>query len=888
MTHKGIGDWGHLFVIVSFVASLVAGIGYSFTTLAIEKAKPEKDIQSWKNFSRILFAVHGLAVFGIIFCLYDLISHHYYEYHYAWSHSSNDLPWYFMISCFWEGQEGSFLLWIFWQVLLGGLLIKTNRSWEAPVLTVFCLVQAFLTSMILGTVIPGIDLKIGSSPFILLKDFMGDIPVFKSKPDFVPENGTGLNLLLQNYWMVIHPPTLFLGFALTLVPFSFCIAGLWRGKYREWINPALPWALLGALILGAGIIMGGYWAYETLNFGGYWNWDPVENAVYVPWLILVAAIHSMISYRNSNSALKTAIILSITAFLLILYSTYLTRSGVLGNASVHSFTDLGLKNQLFLYMTVFALISLVLVIKAWKHIPAGEKNISPYSKEFWIFIGITVLCLAAFQVIIPTSIPFFNSILNDLGIKSNLAPPAKQEIFYSDWQIWFAMLIAGISAMAQFFWWKKMDPAKLRDSLYIPVVLTLVLSVVIMLATDNSWLNAVLLKSPEYSFRKGKYILLWTFALFSIISNGRIFLKLLKSRVKLAGGAVAHIGVALMLIGILFSAGYSRVISLNNSGYVYSGTAGEEFNTENILLWRSEPTQMGDFLLTYKGSRYKVGGVPGFVETSKVAPLGNDVKGIAVAEIARNGKTYFIKGDTVEVNPENSYYEISYHNIKTGKEEFTLFPRIQENANMGKVVSPDIKRFAGADFYTHITSFVEEKDKKWSQEKQFEAKIGDTVILNDFIAVLKGIERENLIPGLVLGPDDAAIKAHFELFGKDSVYLLNPTYVVRIVNEPGSDQEIYMGQIPDMEPDLGLKLSFLSIHPQTESFTFSESTSQKDFIILKVVEKPLINILWVGTFVVLIGIGMAASRRYSEFRKQNDRERSTEVSERRPVVLENV
>ncbi|MEI9919592.1 MAG: cytochrome c biogenesis protein CcsA [Bacteroidota bacterium] len=86
--------------------------------------------------------------------------------------------------------------------------------------------------------------------------------------------------------MVIHPPTLFLGFALTLFPFAFCLAGLWDKKYSEWIKPALPWTVLAGAVLGLGILMGGIWAYETLNFGGYWNWDPVENAVYVPWLVL--------------------------------------------------------------------------------------------------------------------------------------------------------------------------------------------------------------------------------------------------------------------------------------------------------------------------------------------------------------------------------------------------------------------------------------------------------------------------------------------------------------------------------------------------------------------------------------------------------------------------
>src|SRR6187399_138267 len=333
MIHYFIGNLGHLFVITSFVTALVTAFSYFKSTAAVEIEKKN----FWLTNGKTGFYLHTIAVLGICVTLFVIIANHYFEYHYAYSYSDLKLPSYYLVSTFWNGQEGSFILWMFWHAVLGMVLIFTNKFWEAPVMTVFALVQAFLASMILGVVIPGLEVKIGSSPFILLRDAMQNAPIFKAQPDFVPKDGNGLNPLLQNYWMVIHPPTLFLGFALTLVPFSFCMAGLWLKKYTEWIKPALPWALLNGGVLGLGILMGGYWAYETLNFGGYWNWDPVENAVYVPWLILVAAIHTMITYKNSELALKASVILVIGVFVLILYSTFLTRSGVLGEASVHSF-----------------------------------------------------------------------------------------------------------------------------------------------------------------------------------------------------------------------------------------------------------------------------------------------------------------------------------------------------------------------------------------------------------------------------------------------------------------------------------------------------------------------------------------------------------------------
>ena len=189
MINTFIGNLGHFSVILAFVAAIVSALGYFMASFRQPLGQTD---QSWRNLGRGAFFVHVIAVLGIIISLFDIIYNHRYEYHYAWSHSSNHLPTHYMISCFWEGQEGSFLLWIFWHTILGLILIKFNRKWEAPAMAVFAFVQLFLTSMILGVVIG--DLKIGSSPFILLRDFMVDAPVFKLNPNFIPKDGTGLNV----------------------------------------------------------------------------------------------------------------------------------------------------------------------------------------------------------------------------------------------------------------------------------------------------------------------------------------------------------------------------------------------------------------------------------------------------------------------------------------------------------------------------------------------------------------------------------------------------------------------------------------------------------------------------------------------------------------------
>jgi len=154
-----------------------------------------------------------------------------FEYEYVWHHSNAAMRRRYILSCFWEGQEGSFLLWSFWHVVLAAIIRFTSKKWEAPVMTIIMAVQVFLGSMLLGVFI--FDYKLGSNPFtILLRHHpeFGNIPIFNN-PDYLKKlDGRGLNPLLQNYWMTIHPPTLFLGFALTLVPFAYAIAGMWKKK----------------------------------------------------------------------------------------------------------------------------------------------------------------------------------------------------------------------------------------------------------------------------------------------------------------------------------------------------------------------------------------------------------------------------------------------------------------------------------------------------------------------------------------------------------------------------------------------------------------------------------------------------------------------------------
>ena len=377
------------------------------------------------------------------------------------------MPKRYTLACFWEGQEGSFLLWTFWQVVIGNVLIRTSKQWEAPVMSTLSLVQAFLASMLLGFYIWGE--KIGSNPFILLRQTpeFSNIPLFQM-PDYVTRlDGRGLNPLLQNYWMTIHPPTLFLGFASTIVPFVYAIAGLWKKKYGEWQAAVLPWAFFGIMILGTGILMGGAWAYESLSFGGFWAWDPVENASLIPWLTFVGTGHILIIYKARKQGALSTFIFPIITFILVLYSTFLTRSGILGNTSVHAFTDLGLSGQLLVYLLFFILISIILIVVNYSKLPKAAQEEELWSREFWMFLGALVLVMSCMQIIVTTSIPVSNKLF---GL--NQAPPVDRIGFYNRWQIPFAIIVTLLVAIGLFFKFKTTNMKEFIKNLTLPLILS--------------------------------------------------------------------------------------------------------------------------------------------------------------------------------------------------------------------------------------------------------------------------------------------------------------------------------------------------------------------------------------------------------------------------------
>jgi cytochrome c-type biogenesis protein CcmF len=615
-------------------------------------------------------------------------------------------------------------------------------------------------------------------------------------------------------------------------------------KYAEWIRPALPWAIFSAMILGMGIIMGAYWAYVTLNFGGYWNWDPVENAVYVPWLILVASIHTMITFKKSATALKTSIVLVILSFILVLYATFLVRSGVLGDASVHSFTDLGLSGQLLIYLLFFMGVAIFLAVRAWKHLPTSEREASVYSREFWIFLGAMTLGLMSFQVILPTSIPAWNALVESFGGISNMAPPADQVGFYTKFQLWFAVVLALLTSVGQFFWWQKIDRKTLTESLVAPYVISIILStLVIVLAKVYDW----------------KYIIIVLTGMFTIVANAFILIKLLKkSTFKLAGGSLAHIGLGMILIGIMFSSGYSEVISMNMSGLTYSNSWEDEMNKEHVLLWINKPTQMKDYTVIYRGRQKKAVGIPEYVPAKILAATGEVNEAIALEDY----KAYFKKGDTVQlVLEENDYFKIDY--LQNEALQFSLSPMSQFNEGMGGLISsPDSKIYLNKDLYTYVAAMNDFADPEWKEDETYEVSKGEQFHVADFVAYFDGAEVLKELDGYTLKEGDVAVKAKIRVLDYDVEKLLEPTFIIR-------DNQV--GKLPVIDSELGIKISLENILPEQNKFVFKVNQYQKDYVVMKAIVKPYINVLWIGTIVMLIGFTVAIYRRFDEFVKMRDK-----------------
>lgn len=800
------GQLGHFFIVLSLVASLLATVTYFLAA----QSKNETDSIAWKKLARYAFIVEVISVFSIFGVLFYIIHNHLFEYHYAWKHSSRSLEFKYLLACFWEGQEGSFLLWSACHSILGLILIKRSGKWEAPVMTIVSFAQFALATMVAGIYIFG--WKMGSNPFILLRDsgvfdnapglhinFDVNQPL---RPDYMQsvKDGNDLNPLLQNYWMVIHPPVLFMGFASTIVPFAFAVAGLWKKQFGEWTKPALPWALFSAAVLGVGIMMGGMWAYESLTFGGYWAWDPVENASLVPWMILVSGIHTLLIYRHSGHSLRATYLFFILAFGFILYSTFLTRSGILGESSVHAFTDLGMNFQLLTFLLIFVLPSLAFFFYRYSQIPSVKKEENTSSREFWMFIGALVFFLSAIVIIGKTSLPVFNKIFG-----TKIAPPEDAEFAYNSIQVYVAIIVAALTAISQYLKYKDTPGQYFWKKILIPTIIAAVLSLLFFLFGEINYNK----KGPIF---QGSIWLAVVCSIYTIVANAGYIWLGLKGSLKLSGGSIAHVGFGMVLLGILISSSNKEVLS-NNIGGIPAPLAEGEDPRENLTLVKDMTANMGRYSLTYEG-------------------------------------------DSAHPKKQLWFYKVRFKS-NDGKEEFVLMPNafVNYKGNEGLMANPDAKHYWDHDVFTYITSIPNpENAKDTTSFKPYTRKQGDSLFYSKGFIIVQDVKQKDSVPKELFGAQGMLYEVPLKIYSKTgSVFSVTS----RLANAKGE-----WFAIPDTITSESLILQLQKVNPDKSiELGVKESNAIMKYVTLKAYRFPLIKLLWYGVWITAIGIIISMVRR---------------------------
>jgi len=806
--HLLIGQIGMFLTLLAFFSALVAAFS-NFRAAGAADAIQEKP---WQRLARVSFILNVLSVIGLFVTLYLIIYNHYFEYKYAHQHSKRSLDVQYLLSCFWEGQEGSFMLWAFWNAVLGLLLIRWSKKWEYPVMAIMSMAQVFLATFLIG--IYFFDIKIGSNPFVLMRSEFPDAPIFRD-PDYLTKyitDGNGLNILLQNYWMVIHPPILFLGFASSIVPYAYVVAGLWKKDHSGWLRPAMPWALFCAGILGLGIMMGAAWAYESLTFGGYWAWDPVENASMVPWLLLVAGIHTMLIYKSTGHSLKSSYLFIALSHLLVLYSTFLTRTGVLGDTSVHSFTGEGstLYWHLIIMQLFFIAVPIYLYYRDRKNIPVVHKEESMNSREFWMFVGSLLLLISAVYIIVLTSLPFINKLFG-----TSWAIGENVEYVYNRIMILVAILLGALTGCVQYFKYKDTSRKYIWSKLLIPTIIAVVLSAAVSIFGEVNYDKFGL------GFLIGIHVALWT-AIYTIVTNASYLISVMKWKWKAAGASITHVGFGMMLLGILISSSKKELISKNAGGIAVTGLKDakgrDEDPLENVTLLKGVPVKMGKYVVTYYGD----------------------------STVERSDKVFF-NIRFIEVDENDSI-----------KDAFTIMPNaflVKSENNSQLSSNPGSRHYVSEDIFVYITSWLNPDSIKDTTTTRFTAiQEGDTVFYSKGFIVINKMLQANKNDNKDLPMVDSAWVSEVTVESTEGyTYKQSPALMVRggvaiLKNDTIMEQRLVLSMRKDPasgKVQLGIR----------------EPDAMVRYITLKAYRFPWINVLWIGTIVMVLGFMISVAFR---------------------------
>ena len=448
-----------------------------------------------------------------------------YRYKYVAGYSNRDLAFFYKVTGLWAGQTGSLVFWALLLALFASIVVWQNRSRNREfmpyVVGTLLVVLAFFLTVVVSV----------SNPFEQLA--------------FIPADGRGLNPQLQNYWMTIHPPALYLGFTAFTVPFAFAVSALLSGRLdTRWITTTRRWTLLAWFFLTCGIIFGMMWAYVELGWGGYWFWDPVENASLLPWLTGTAFLHSVMIQEKRGMLKIWNILLILSTFLLSIFATFLTRSGLI--ESVHSFAQNLEIAYIFLgFLSALTLVSAALVWWRRDRLRA-ENQLESYLSREAAFLANNLLFVAAmFAVLWGTLFPLISE--GATGQKIAVGPP-----FFNKVNIPIGLVLLALLGIGPIIAWRKATPRNLKRNFTLPVAMAVLVGAAL-------WVSGVRHVYALLTFALGAFTMttivveFWkgTRARAHIEGEGvgRAFVHLIERNRRRYGGYIVHAGLVICFMG---------------------------------------------------------------------------------------------------------------------------------------------------------------------------------------------------------------------------------------------------------------------------------------------------------------------------------------------------
>ena len=491
------------------------------------------------------FVLGCLALFTAFGSLTLLFVKDQFQYGYVWQHSDTATTLPYKVASVWTAQEGSFLLWGCTSALFGLLALKGVGPYRRGYIGVFSLFLASISGILAY-----------ETPFEIMKQVVAHGKIL------VPLSGNGMVPSLQNYWVIIHPPVIFLGFGSLALLAAYAAAAMLHRDASEWVSRVRPWTLLCASILGLGVVMGGLWAYETQGWGGFWAWDPVENVSFVPWLFVIALAHGLIVQAARGRWSGTNLFLGGLPFLSFVYGTYLTRSGLLTNVSNHSFATMDdhARGILKLFLiSAFGLYAALFWFRGREVAKETDAHAQPeqgtVSREGFYRFGLLLLTLLGLVIGLGMSWPVITALRGGEG-------SAIKEPLYHLVVVWFFLPLMVLMGVTPFVSWRSMEAKALRDRPFGVLCVTVGLTGLLhLLIVPSVGLTAGETVAAPFGLRVP--LALWMLVLllsvvFVVVANAWRVVELVRRSALGTGAFVAHLGLAVLLGGLILSRGYER------------------------------------------------------------------------------------------------------------------------------------------------------------------------------------------------------------------------------------------------------------------------------------------------------------------------------------------